>query len=90
MMRLNEEDRMAWEARRYAAGYPRWRCDGAGFYLYVSRNSSGESVGRLSGKWYARERVFERLDDALRYAEVTYYRRRADQIEARTPAALCY
>jgi hypothetical protein len=40
--------------------------------------------------WHARDQVFERLDDALRYAEVSYYRRRADQIEARTPAELCY
>jgi hypothetical protein len=89
-MRLNDEDRFAWERRRYAVAYPRWRKDGAGFYFYVSKRSSWESVGRKAGKWHARDQVFDRLDDALRYAEVSYYRRRADQIEARTPSELCY
>ena len=90
MMRLNDEDRMAWERRRYAVAYPRWKKDGAGFYFYADKKWSWESVGRKAGKWHARDQVFDRLDDALRYAEVSYYRRRADQIEARTPSELCY
>jgi hypothetical protein len=89
-MRLNDEDQLAWERRRYAP-YPRWRRGPAGFYLYVSKHSHWESVGRKQdGKWRARDQAFERLDDALRFAEVAYYLRRADQIEACTPSEFCY
>ena len=89
MLRLNDEDRIAWEERRYNS-YPRWVrcCDGAGFVLYVRKGEWREDIfQRRDGKWKVRERIFERLEDAFRYGEIAYYRERADELEAETEEA---
>jgi hypothetical protein len=90
MIRLNFEEECAWASRK-SRPYPRWkRCD-TGFLLYVNRGAWREDVfHRRDGKWKVRNQVFERLDDALCYGEVVYYRQRADEIEARSPAERCY
>ena len=77
---------MAWYARRYAP-YPRWRRHpGWGFLLWVSRDWWRQNVFyRRDGKWEVEDAVFERLEDAFRYGEVAYYRRRAEEIETGKP-----
>ena len=89
MLRLNDEDGIAWE-RRQTTGYPRWHrcCDGAGFVLYVRRDEWREDIfARRDGTWKVRERVFERLADAMCYGEAVYHRDRADELEAETEEA---
>jgi hypothetical protein len=94
MLRLNDEDRRAWERQRTAAGYPRWSrcCDGAGFVLYVRRDEWREDIfQRRDGLWKVREAVFERLADAMRYGEAAYHRDRAAELESEAiEKGLCY
>jgi hypothetical protein len=59
--------------------------------LYVRKGEWREEIfHQRDGKWKIREEVFERLVDAMCHGEVAYYRKRADEIEARTPLELCY
>jgi hypothetical protein len=54
--------------------------------LWVSRDWWRANVFyRRDGRWEVEDAVFERLEDAFRYGEATYYRRRAEEIETGKP-----